>query len=157
MSNTQIHVQINDGKTAIDRWPYAFEHLPTIGDVIAISSVGGSAPTGYDSKAEVFRIDRDLSTGEVTIILDLKPASSKAARPVAFLNADYIPEHLRRDVEEHLRGQLEVPAFEWVQSTDPSPVLRVHQGLSEIQPEIVAKLQKGVRKILDAASPLASV
>lgn len=159
MSDNQnnVRIQLNDGKAVIDSWTHAFDHLPTIGESIAIPSVGGTVPDGYQEQAGVFRIDRDLSNGDVTVILDLKPASAKADRIVVFLNTEYVPEQHRRDVEEHLRGKLDVPAFEWVQSTDPAPVLRIHQGLSEIPHSEVEKLQKGVRAIIEASSPLATV
>ncbi|WAC20087.1 hypothetical protein OVA24_01680 [Luteolibacter sp. SL250] len=158
MSNQHnVHIQLNDGKAVIDRWPHDSNQLPTIGDVIAIPSVGGRIPEGYQENATVFRIDRDLNNGELTVILDLQPVSAKGGRLVVFLNTEYVAENLRREVEEHLRGKLEVPAFEWIHSTEPAPVIRIHQGLSEIPHAEVAKLQKGVRAIIEAASPLATV
>jgi hypothetical protein len=158
MSNeTNIHIQLNDGKAVIDSWVHQSSQLPTIGDVIAIPSVGGATPEGYQENATVFRIDRDLSSGEVTVILDLQPESAKEARIVVFLNSAYVGDNLRREVEEHLRGKLDVPAFEWNHSTEPAPIIRIHQGLSEIPHAEVAKLQKGVRTIIEASSPLATV
>ncbi len=158
MSNQHnVHIQLNDGKAVIDRWSHDSGQLPTIGDVIAISSVGGRTPEGYQENATVFRIDRDLSNGETTVILDLQPVSAKGGRLVVFLNTEYVAENLRREVEEHLRGKLDVPAFEWIHSTEPAPIIRIHQGLSEIPHAEVAKLQKGVRAIIEAASPLATV
>ncbi|RYD38104.1 MAG: hypothetical protein EOP87_02175 [Verrucomicrobiaceae bacterium] len=64
MNNTDnnIHIQLNDGKAVIDRWSHASGQLPTIGDTIAISSVGGGTPEGYRESAKVFRIDRDLNS-----------------------------------------------------------------------------------------------
>jgi len=156
-NNDNTHVQLNDGKTVIDLWPHAFATLPTIGETVDINRAGGSTPAGYQSQAQVFRIDRDLASGRVTVVLDLQPATTRGDRTVVFLNADYIPLNLRREVEEHLRGKLPVPAFEWVESNDPSPILRIHRGLAETAHEEVAKLQKGVRRIIDEASPLATV
>jgi hypothetical protein len=158
MSNQHnVHIQLNDGKAVIDRWSHDSSQLPTIGDTIAISSVGGRTPEGYQENATVFRIDRDLNNGETTVILDLQPESAKGARIVVFLNTAYVADNLRREVEEHLRGKLDVPAFEWIHSTEPAPIIRIHQGLSEIPHVEVAKLQKGVRAIIEASSPLATV
>lgn len=152
--NTQV--QLNDGKSVIASWSHDFNQLPTIGEVVHISSIGGNVPDGYQSHAKVFRMDRNLSTGEVTVILDLVPVDEKEGRPVVILNTEYVPENLRRDVEEHLRGALDVPAFEWIQSTDPAPIISIHApgNFSETN---LAKLQAGVRQIIDEASPLATI
>jgi len=149
-----IHLQLNDGKTVIDCWSHPLDVVPTIGETVAIPSIGGRAPAGYQEKAAVFRIEHDIATGVITIILDAKPVSAKPIRNVVFLNEDYIPANLRREAEVFLRSRIDLPVFEWIRSTEPSPIVRLH-GPAQVSHADLSKLQAGVRGIVDAASPLA--
>jgi len=151
----RIHLQLNDGKTVIDRWSHSLAAIPTIGEVIGIPSAGGRTPAGYQQNAAVFRIEHDLASGDVTVMLEASPVSAKPIRNVVFLNSDYIPEEVHRDAEEYLRSRIELPVFEWINSTEPSPIVRLH-GPARVSTADLAKLQAGVRKIVDALSPLAT-
>lgn len=156
MNNTRhIHLQLNDGKTVIDRWSHSVATVPTIGETVGISSVGGHTPAGYQQDAAVFRIEHDIATGEVTVMLDASPVSAKPIRNVVFLNSDYIPEKVHRDAEEYLRTRIELPVFEWIASTEPAPIVRLH-GPAHVSHADLAKLQAGVRKIVDSLSSLAT-
>lgn len=150
-----IHLQLNDGKTVIDHWSHSVATVPTIGETIGITAAGGQTPSGYQQEATVFRIEHDLASGDVTVMLEASPVSAKPIRNVVFLNEDYIPAELHRLVEEYLRSRIELPVFEWMPSTEPSPIVRLH-GPGRVSPADVAKLQAGVRKIVDEASTLAT-
>ena len=149
-----IHLQLNDGKTVIDCWSHPLAAIPTIGEVVDINAVGGLTPQGSRPEATVFRIDRSLASGGMTVILDAVPIAAKPIRNVVFLNEDYIPADLRREAEVFLRSRIELPVFEWIRSTEPSPIVRLH-GPAQVSHADLAKLQAGVRGIVDAASPLA--
>lgn len=157
MSNPESHgvsVRLNDGKSLLAEWSHRFDTLPTIGERVHIEDIGGEPPAGYRDSAPVARIDRDLATGGVTLVLEAVPASAKEARNVVFLNRNYIPEALHRDVEEFVRNHVDLPAFEWVDSQQPAPIVELH-GPKAISRPALGQLQAKIRNLLAESSPLA--
>lgn len=68
-----IRLQLHHGMVVIARWSYQLAKAPTLGESVAIASLGGHAPAGFRDTAFVFRIEHDLATRDLTVMLDLVP------------------------------------------------------------------------------------
>lgn len=63
------------------------------------------------------------------------------------LNSSLVPEVHRTSVEGIVRGQLELPVFEWEESDDTAPVIRFHPFDSRPSVSMV-ELNKEIRSFL---------
>jgi hypothetical protein len=153
-SPSNVIIRLQDGKSLLAEWTHDFDSLPTIGDRLHIEDISGEIPSGYRDSAFVSVIERDLANGRVTLVLEAAPVAAKEKRNVVFLNANYIPDALHREIENFIRNHVDLPVFEWVRSQQPSPIVELH-GPTAISRPALGQLQAKIRNLLAENSPLA--
>lgn len=155
-SSSDIIIRLQDGKSLLNEWSHHFDTLPTIGERLHVEDVSGEVPSGYRDSAMVSRVERDLNTGRITLVLDAVPVSEKENRNVVFLNANYIPAEQHREIEDFVRNHVDLPVFEWVDSRQPAPIVELH-GPTAISRPALGQLQAKIRNLLAESSPLAVI
>lgn len=119
-------IQINDGNSVLHTATREFDELPTVGDKIEIDTGASPDLKGYKSEAEVMLIETDVTNERKAVILRAVPEAGPANRPTLVMNLDYVPKRHRREAESFLRKHFETPAFEWIESDRPQPIIDVH-------------------------------
>lgn len=147
-------VVVKDGKSKIATWTQDFEHRPTVGDRIRIPDDVARSLVGYDSDTTVSLEEMDQATGQFTIVADATCDLATDQRPVVTLNASLLPERIHKQVEDHVRSRLDLPVLEWEESSETSPVIRLHPYKSSPKTPLDT-LQRELRGILYKAVELA--
>ncbi|HVJ45168.1 MAG TPA: hypothetical protein VM511_02205 [Luteolibacter sp.] len=155
-SSSDVAIRLQDGKSLLSEWSHHFDTLPTIGERLHIEDVSGDVLSGYRDSAMVSRVERDLKTGLVTLVLDAVPVSEKENRNVVFLNSNYIPAEQHQEIEGFVRNHVDLPVFEWVDSQQPAPIVEFH-GPTAISRPALGQLQAKIRNLLAESSPLAVI
>lgn len=140
-----ITVQINDGRSILHTWSENFEKLPTVGDTLEIDTGANPDLKGYKDQAKVLLIEDKSSGDGHKLILGAEPVNGPTKRPTIIMNRDYVPQRHRREAESFLRKHFATPAFEWVESDLPQPIINVH---AEQKPS-VQKLRKITDELRD--------
>jgi hypothetical protein len=122
-----VRIRLQDGKSTLTTWEQQLAAIPTIGESINVRS-GAETDGRYQPQAIVSKIDHDLKTGDIEVTAEVVPLGDDSKRNTVFLNAAYVPENLRTQVETLLRNHFDVPVFEWQESPDPTPLLEIHGG-----------------------------
>lgn len=138
-----ITVQINDGRSILHSWSEDFEKLPTVGDTLKIDTSVSPNLKGYKDEAKVLLIEDNTSGNGQKLVLGAEPVSGATKRPTIIMNRDYVPKRHHREAESFLRKHFATPAFEWIESDLPQPIINVHadqkpsvQKLREITDEL---------------------
>lgn len=155
-ASSEVIIRLQDGKSLLAEWSHHFDTIPTIGDRLHIEDVSGELQPGYRDSATVFRIDQNLRTRQLTLVLEAIPAAEQKGRNVVYLNANYIPEARHQEIEKFVRNHVDLPVFEWVYSQQPSPIVELH-GPTTISRAAIGQLQAKIRRVLDESSPLAVI
>lgn len=155
-NNQNINFQLRDGESILHAWSQDFEGIPTVGDVMKIEATDNSDLEGYGDEATVLLVEEDTTGSGHTIILEAVPRGDPAARPVVVMNRDYIPGRLRAEIESFLRKRFEVPAFEWIHSDLPQPIIDVYANPKPPIDEL-REITDELRDLLLKDSPLAVV
>ncbi len=146
---------LKDGRSRIADWPHQGAHL-TVGDRVTIpQEVSGSIP-GYLAEGTVSRVEFDTATGGWNIEADAGCPVIESQRPVITLNASRVDESQRAEVEAHLRKRVDYPVFDWEDSYESSPVLRIHDHGADLQGKL-PQLQSEVLKMLKVSPELSVI
>ena len=138
MNNNNTHnvrIRLQDGKSTLTTWEQQLATIPTIGESIPIPP-RPETDGRYQPQAVVSRIDHDLKTGGIEVIAEATPLGETSKRATVFLNAAYVPENLRNEVENLVRKHLDVPVFEWQESSEPTPLLEIHGGKATVPADL---------------------
>lgn len=157
--NTQpqsARIVLKDGKSRIADWPHEDGTHLTVGDRVALPQDVGTRLPGYLAEATVTRVEFDTATGGWNIEADAGCPVIESQRPVVTLNASRIEESQRAEVETHLRGRLEFPVFDWEESYESAPILRLHDHGSDLQGRL-PELQKEVIGLLKVSPELSVI
>lgn len=154
--NTAGRIVLKDGKSRIADWPHqAGSHL-TVGDRVAVPQDVSKSILGYLAEATVTRVEFDTATGGWNIEADAGCPVAESLRPVVTLNANRIEESQRPDVEAHLRKRIDYPVFDWENSYDSAPVLRIHDHDTGLQAKL-PQLQQEILKSLKVSPELSVI
>jgi hypothetical protein len=153
-TKTISQIVLRDGKSKIASWAQEFEHRPTVGDRIRIPEDVARTLTGYDAEATVSMEEMALNSGAVLIVAEAMCKLPADHRPVVTLNASLLPERIRKEVEAHVRGCLDMPVLDWEESSETVPVIRFHPLKSQPKTSLDT-LQRELREILNKAVALA--
>lgn len=152
-TKTISQIVLRDGKSKIASWVQEFEHRPTVGDKIQIPEDVARTLEGYDAEATVSMEEISLNSGVVLLVAEAMCKLPADHRPVVTLNASLLPERIRKEVEAHLRGRLDMPVISWEESSETLPVIRFHPFKSQPKTPLDT-LQRELRQILnEAAAP----
>lgn len=153
-TKTMTQIVVKDGKSNIASWTQEFEHRPTVGERVGIPDDVARALEGYEAEAVVALEQMDQNTGDFLIVADAKCNLATDQRAVVTLNASLLPERIHKDVEDHVRRRLELPVIEWEESSETTPVIRLHPFKSNPKTPLDT-LQRELREILHRAVQLA--
>ena len=153
-TNAMNKIVVKDVKTKIADWTQEFEHRPTVGDRIKFPENVAKTLEGYQPEATVSLVEMDQNTGDFQIVLDAECNLGTDQRPLVTLNASLLPERIHQQVENHVRQRLNLPVLEWEESSETTPVIRLHPFKSNLKTPLPT-LQKELREILDEAVKLA--
>jgi hypothetical protein len=156
MNNMNHQIVLKDGKSTIATWPQAPGDHPTIGDRIEIPSGTLEANAGFGGSATVSKVEIDHHNHVCRIEAEAGCKLPADQRPVITLNSSLVPENLRQEVENHVRGQVDFPILEWEDSFESKPVVRFHLLNGELRTPLET-LETGVRGILKDHSELAVI
>lgn len=120
----KIKLELRDGKSVLHTWTQEFETPPTVGDVLKVDTGANPDLAGYKEEAEVLLVEE--SGSDETVVLEAVPKVDPAKRPLVVMNKEYVPEKKRSETESFLRKRFEVPAFDWISSDLPQPIIDVH-------------------------------
>lgn len=149
-TKTISQVVLKDGKSKIAGWAQEFEHRPTVGDRIRIPEDVARTLRGYDVEANVCMEEMALNSGDVLIVAEAICKLPPDQRPVVTLNASLLPERIRKEVEDHMRGRLDMPVLDWEESSETVPIIRFHPFKSQPKTPLET-LQAELRGILAKA------
>jgi hypothetical protein len=145
------HVILKDGRSRIADWQH--QGSLTVGDRVAVpQDVAGNLP-GYLAEATVARVEYDTTTGGWNIEAEAGCPVLESHRPVITLNASRVEEAQRAEVEAHLRKRVDYPIFDWEDSYESIPVLRIHDHGADLQGRL-PQLQTEVLKLLKVSPEL---
>lgn len=148
-SKIPVSFQLKDGQSLLTSWKQYVNKVPTIGDSIGLDDSAKQHHADYESTAKVVQIDYDAKSSETSVILEASPKQKELSRTVVFLNSNFIPENLRGEAEERVRGAFNLPLIEWVNSYESKPVPQVHQ-LQDSEADSLESLQSDLRELVEA-------
>ena len=134
-------ILLKDGEVLLESWPQEFSELPTVGEKIDISGKLPDELEGYREQAMVTRIEWDQESDNHRIEAEADCELADHERPIVFLNASMIPASRRRDAEQLLRRELQLPILHWEESYEPKPIVRLHDNGKKLTTSL-AELQK---------------
>ena len=143
-TNTSVTVLLKDGRNAIRSYEKTFDRVPVVGDSLRLED-GSPELASYQATALVSRI----LVGEqhqLTVEADLVSITPDAERPVVILNANRVPERARERVADYLRDTLGTPLLDWVESDEPTLLLKFHPA-DEASPS-EGDVDEGLRELL---------
>ena len=152
-ANQPITLQLNDGKSVLHTWTEAFDKLPTVGETLKINTADAPNLNGYQDHAKVSLIEECASEGSKTVILEAVAKKAPSERPTIVMNSDYVPQRHRQKSEAFLRKHFETPAFEWVESDLPQPIIDVHASPKPTVSEL-RKITDELRDLLLEDAPV---
>ncbi len=153
-TKSKNQIVVKDGKSTIACWPQEFEHRPTVGDRVKFPENLAKTLKGYHAEGAVSLVEMDQHTGDFQIVLDAECGLATDQRPFVALNASLLPDRIHQQVEDHVRLRLDMPVIEWEDSSETTPVIRLHPFKSELKTPL-ATLQQELREILNEAVKLA--
>lgn len=125
MNETTNQIVLMDAKSEIASWPLN-SGRPTVGDRIDVTP--GAQGTGYGNSGTVTKVEVNQRNGVCRIEVEADCPLANELRPVVSLNANLIPDRVRKEVEAHLRSRLDFPVLEWLESYETRPIVQVHEG-----------------------------
>lgn len=152
MNETTNHIVLMDAKSEVASWPLNSGSRPTVGDRIDVTI--GARGTGYGNSGTVTKVEVNQRNGVCRIVVEADCPLANEQRPVVSLNANLIPDRLRKEVEAHLRSRLDFPVLEWMESYETRPIVQVHEGSTPLKTPL-RTLQSELRDILEKAVDLA--
>lgn len=152
-ANQSINVQLNDGKSVLHSWTQEFERLPTVGETLKVHAEGATNLDGYKDTAKVLLIEERVSEDSKTVILEAVLKKPSSDRPTIVMNSEYVPKRHREDAESFLRKHFETPAFEWIASDLPQPIIDVHASPKPAASEL-RKITDELRDLLLEDAPV---
>ncbi|RYD48400.1 MAG: hypothetical protein EOP85_03620 [Verrucomicrobiaceae bacterium] len=148
-------VILKDGRSRIADWPHTSSHL-TVGDRVEIPQDISATIPGFLTEGTVSRVEFDTATGGWSIEVEVGCPVAESQRPVIILNASRIDESQRAEVEAHLRKRVDYPIFDWEDSYESSPVLRIHDHGANLQ-EKLPQLRSEILKMLKVSPELSVI
>ncbi|RYD19713.1 MAG: hypothetical protein EOP88_17935 [Verrucomicrobiaceae bacterium] len=151
--NQTRRIILKDGRSRIADWPQQEGTHLTVGDRVTVpQDVAGSLP-GYLTEGTVTRVEFDTASGGWNVEAEVGCPVPESNRPVVTLNSSRIEEAQRAEVEAHLRKRVDYPVFDWEDSFESSPVLRIHDHGADLQAKL-PQLQSEVLKMLKVSPEL---
>jgi hypothetical protein len=151
MNEATTQIAFMDGTSEVTSWPLKSGSQPTVGDRVDVAE--GAKNTGYSNTGIVTKVEVDEHSGTYRIEVAAECPLASNERPVFSLNANMIPDRLRKEVETLLRTRIDFPVVEWLESYETTPIVQVHEHNTKMKTPVKI-LQTEIREILAQASEL---
>lgn len=155
-TNQNSRIILKDGRSRIADWPHQDNAHLTVGDRVALPQDVADKLPGYLAEGTVTRVEFDTASGSWNVEAEVGCPIIESNRPVITLNASRVDDAQRAAVEAHLRKRVDYPIFDWEDSYESTPVLRIHDHGADLQGKL-PQLQSEVLKMLKVSPELSVI